>query len=367
LSAPGKQWRGVWACSTRRKETSSSSSVGGSCGGKHGETCKAIAPLQLETPSGQLLSQLLKDHPHLLPAAVDQQLDSLIAERDEPPSTTGADPILYRRIAELKAAERRDALEEIIYALVVQKFMDSGISLISSVSQADPVTGKVDTWPKQDHKLVRVHSHEALEMIKNHLALVLGNRLQGTNAIAQISKLRVGQVYAASIMYGYFLRRVDQRFQLEKNMNMLPFGLNKESDDAGQRLSSSESTRADEFEEGYSFPDVTSATMPGSGAPSIPEFNGAVKPCKLRAYVESFDEDTLQRYATMRSKEGVNLIERHSGALFAKPRLHIASASMAAASDDEMIRLSFSGLTSLVLEAVTLGSFLWDVENYVDY
>ncbi|KAH9316549.1 hypothetical protein KI387_025176, partial [Taxus chinensis] len=355
LSAQGKQWRGVWACSTRRKETSSSSSVGGSCGGKHGETWKALAPLQLETPSGQLLSQLLKDHPHLLPAAVDQQLESLIAERDEPPSTTGADPILYRRIAELKAAERRNSVEEIIYALVVQKFMDSGISLISSVSQADPVTGKVDTWPKQDQKLVRVHSPEAFEMIKNHLALVLGNRLPGTNAIAQISKLRVGQVYAASIMYGYFLRRVDQRFQLEKNMNMLPFGLNEESN-GGQRLQGRESTRADECEGGYSFPDVTSATMPGS-----------VKTCKLKAYVESFDQDTLQRYATMRSKEGVNLIERHSGALFAKPRIQIASASMAAASDDEMIRLSFSGLTSLVLEAVTVGSFLWDVENYVDY
>ncbi|KAH9296516.1 hypothetical protein KI387_040104, partial [Taxus chinensis] len=96
FSAPGKQWRGVWACSKKRKESSSSVEVGGN----NGETCKPIAPLQLESPTGQLLSQLLKDHPHLLPAAADQQLESLIADRDaaaqqEPPSTTGTELILY--------------------------------------------------------------------------------------------------------------------------------------------------------------------------------------------------------------------------------------------------------------------------------
>jgi hypothetical protein len=31
------------------------------------------------------------------------------------------------------------------------------------------------------------------------------------------------QVYAASIMFGYFLRRVDQRFQLEKSIGTLSF------------------------------------------------------------------------------------------------------------------------------------------------
>lgn len=32
----------------------------------------------------------------------------------------------------------------------------------------------------------------------------------------------MAQVYAASIMFGYFLRRVDRRFQLEKSLGTLP-------------------------------------------------------------------------------------------------------------------------------------------------
>lgn len=365
ILAPGSQWSCAYSKRSRKNFCARAA-------GNYDENSKPIAPLQLESPTGQFLSQLLKDHPHLLPAAVDQQLERLVADRDaaaeqELPSSTGTELVLYRRIAELKAAERRKALEEIIYALVVQKFMDASISLIPCISMPDPMTGQIDTWPKQDHMLEAVHSSEAFEMIKNHLALVLGNRLLDSNSIAQISKLRVGQVYAASVMYGYFLRRVDQRFQLEKSMKTLPSGLNDESD-AEQPLSNNSKTK-DEFQTRYSSPQVASAAMPG--APSEPEFNPTVygtrgvKPCKLRAYVMSFDPETLQKYATMRSKEGVSIIEKHSEALFGRPEVQIVGGSVAA-TNDEIIKISFSGLTSLVLEAVTFGSFLWDVESYVD-
>jgi hypothetical protein len=37
-----------------------------------------------------------------------------------------------------------------------------------------------------------------------------------------MSKLQMAQVYAASVMFGYFLRRVDKRFQLAKSLGMLP-------------------------------------------------------------------------------------------------------------------------------------------------
>jgi Protein of unknown function (DUF760) len=32
----------------------------------------------------------------------------------------------------------------------------------------------------------------------------------------------MGQVYAASVMFGYFVRRVDKRFQLARSLGMLP-------------------------------------------------------------------------------------------------------------------------------------------------
>lgn len=63
-----------------------------------------IAPLQLESPVGQLLSQILVSHPHLLPATVDQQLHQLQSDRDaeklkndpSPSSSSGTDLVLYR-------------------------------------------------------------------------------------------------------------------------------------------------------------------------------------------------------------------------------------------------------------------------------
>ncbi|XP_076889654.1 UV-B-induced protein At3g17800, chloroplastic-like isoform X2 [Bidens hawaiensis] len=309
-----------------------------------------IAPLQLESPIGQFLSQILASHPHLLPAAVEQQLEQLQTDREaqeqnEEPSAATTDIVLYKRIAEVKANERREALEEILYALVVQKFVDANVSLTPSVTPTPP------TGPTHDDKLELLHSPEALEMIQNHLALILGNRGGDMSSIAEISKLRVGQVYAASVMYGYFLKRVDQRFQLEKTTKILPEGIS----DVQQRVSEDDQVPP-------THPEVTSwAEAPSSGG-----FGQAFKPSRLRSYVMSFDAESLQRYATIRSKEAVRIIEKHTEALFGKPEIVITPEGTVDSSKDEVIKISFGGLRRLVLEAVTFGSFLWDVESYVD-
>lgn len=315
-----------------------------------------IAPLQLESPIGQFLTQILVSHPHLVPAAVEQQLEQLQTDRDaqkqnEDPSAPTTDLVLYKRIAEVKANERREALEEILYALVVQKFMDANISLIPSVTPQPSASFKpVDSWPSQDEKLQLLHSPEALEMIQNHLSLILGNRVADTTSIAEISKLRVGQVYAASVMYGYFLKRVDQRFQLEKTTKVLPEGApeNQTSDSGDARVPNAH-------------PEVSSwSEIPNSGS------FGQVKPSRLRNYVMSFDGESLQRYATIRSKEAVSIIEKHTEALFGRPEVVVAADGAVDSSKDEVIKISFGGLKRLVLEAVTFGSFLWEVESYVD-
>ncbi|XP_061957414.1 UV-B-induced protein At3g17800, chloroplastic-like [Populus nigra] len=312
----------------------------------------SIAPLQLESPVGQFLSQILISHPHLVPAAVEQQLEQLQTDRDaekqkEEPSATSTDLVLYRKIAEVKANERRKALEEILYALVVQKFMDANVSLISTMasSSTDP-SGGVDTQPSQDEKLERLHSPEAYDMIQNHLALILGNRMGDSTAVAQINKLRAGQVYAASVMYGYFLKRVDQRFQLEKTMKILPNAVDEGEADIRKVVSS----HPEAFSDGIS---------PGGSGHGL-------KASRLRNYVMSFDGETLQRYATIRSKEAVSLIEKHTEALFGRPEIVIALQGTIDSSKDELVKISFGGLKRLVLEAVTFGSFLWDVESYVD-
>ncbi|KAE9600211.1 hypothetical protein Lal_00045774 [Lupinus albus] len=319
-----------------------------------------FAPLQLESPIGQFLSEILTSHPHLLPAAVEQQLEQFQTDRDvdkrkEEPSASGTDLVLYRRIAEVKANERRKAIEEILYALVVQKFMDANISLVPALTP-DP-SGRVDSWPGQDGKLEELHSHEAYEMIQSHLSVIMGDRIGDPSSVAQISKLRVRQVYAASVMYGYFLKRVDQRFQLEKTMKILPNASEENSilkpgvDDA-------------RFNGGEARPHVMShpevSALPGGA------FGYETKVSKLRSYVISFDGETLQRYATIRSKESVNIVEKHTEALFGRPEIVITPEGAIDSLKNESIKISFGGLKRLVLEAVTFGSFLWDVESYVD-
>ncbi|KAK2664594.1 hypothetical protein Ddye_003168 [Dipteronia dyeriana] len=338
--------------------------------GSSPESTGSIAPLQLESPIGQFLSRILISHPHLVPAAVEQQLEQLQTDRDaektkeEEASAAGTDLVLYRRIAEVKANERRKALEEILYALVVQKFMDVSVSLIPTIAppSSDP-SGRVDAWPSQDEKLKQLHSPEAYEMIQNHLALILGNRLGDSASVAQISKLRVGQVYAASVMYGYFLKRVDQRFQLEKSMKMLPNALNAEESSVQQALGDTRPIGGEgSYEAVSSHPEVSS----WSGGISPGGFGHGIKTSRLRNYVMSFDGETLQRYATIRSKEAVSIIEKHTEALFGRPEIIITSQGTVDSSNDELMKISFGGLKRLVLEAVTFGSFLWDVESHVD-
>ncbi|XP_059444895.1 UV-B-induced protein At3g17800, chloroplastic isoform X2 [Corylus avellana] len=320
-----------------------------------------VAPLEFESPVGQLLAQILQTHPHLLPAAVDQQLESLQTHKDsQSEETASSQDLLYKRIAEVRDKERRKTLEEIIYCLIVQKFVDNNILMIPKISATSDPTGRVDFWPNQEQKLESVHSPEAIEMIQSHISLVLGERLVGPlDTIVQISKIKLGKLYAASIMYGYFLKRVDERFQLERTMKTLPVGLRPE------QVSFEDPTRPKQLWD----PDSLIRVFPNDGGESdggsfMDTDEG--KSYRLRSYVMYLDAETLQRYATIRSKEAISLIEKQTQALFGRPDIRIANDGSIDTSSDEILAITFSGLTMLVLEAVAFGSFLWDAESYVE-
>uniref|UniRef100_A0A7N0V525 UV-B-induced protein n=1 Tax=Kalanchoe fedtschenkoi TaxID=63787 RepID=A0A7N0V525_KALFE len=319
------------------------------------DSTQFVAPLQLESPVGQFLVQMLQSHPHLLPAAVDKQLEDFQTERDskkEETSVSSQNP-LYKRIAELKEKEKQKALEEIIYCLIVQRFIDSGITMIPKISETSDPTGRVDFWPNQEMKLEAVHSPEAFEMIESHLALVLGDRVVGPlGSTFQISKIKLGKLYAASIMYGYFLRRVDERFQLERTMKTLPKLPVEE-----QALPTSPFWDPEDL---IRIPADGNDDREGSG-----ESNDG-KSYRLRSYVMYLDAETLQRYATIRSKEAFSLIEKQTQALFGRPDIRVLEDGSIDTSNDEIVAVSLSGLTMLVLEAVAFGSFLWDAEGYVE-
>ncbi|CAL1399519.1 unnamed protein product [Linum trigynum] len=317
-----------------------------------------VPPLQFESPVGQFLGQILQSHPHLLPAAIDQQLENLQTDREaqDGDAPSAQDP-LYKRIAEVRENERRKALEEIIYSLIVQKFLDNGITMIPKITSTSDPAGRVDFWPNQEQKLESVHSAEAFEMILSHLSLVLGDRSVGPlDTIIQISKIKLGKLYAASIMYGYFLRRVDQRFQLERTMNTLPKGYDENRARYEELKSSTK---------GLWDPDSLITMMPDGGDNDDDDDDDG-RSYRLRSYVMYLDAETLQRYATMRSKEAVSLIEKQTQALFGRPDIRISEDGSLDASNDEVVSVTFSGLTMLVLEAVAFGSFLWDAESYVE-
>lgn len=318
-----------------------------------------VSPLEFESPVGQLLAQILQTHPHLLPAAIDQQLENLQTDRDaQKEEAASSQDFLYKRIAEVKEKERRKALEEIIYSMIVHKFLDNAISMIPKISPTSDPTGRVDFWPNQEQKLESVHSPEAYEMIQSHLSIVLGERLVGPlETTVQISKIKLGKLYAASLMYGYFLRRVDQRYQLERTMNTLPKGFDED------RSRFEDPSPANRLWD----PDSLIRILPDSGDP-VGDFTdtGEEKSYRLRSYVMYLDAETLQRYATIRSKEAISLIEKQTQALFGRPDIRIADDGSIETASDEVVSITFSGLTMLVLEAVGFGSFLWDAESYVE-
>ncbi|KAE9606995.1 hypothetical protein Lal_00026482 [Lupinus albus] len=325
-----------------------------------GDNLVPFAPLQLESPVGQLLEQISQTHPHLLAATIDQQLENLQTAKDaKKEESSSPQDSLYKRIAEIKEKENRTALEEIMYCSIVHKFLEKNISMIPKISTTSDPTGQVDFWPNQELKLEAVHSAEAFEMIQSHLSLVLGERFVGPlQTIVQISKIKLGKLYAASIMYGYFLKRVDDRFQLERKMGTLPKDLGKanvsydEPSPVNPLWDPDSLIRIDAYNEGFGDEDYMDI--------------GEGKSYRLRSYVMQLDAEMLQRLAIIRSKEAISLIEKQTQALFGRPYIRVSNDGSIETSNDESLSLAFSGLTMLILEAVAFGSFLWDAENYVE-
>ncbi|KAL1192535.1 UV-B-induced protein [Cardamine amara subsp. amara] len=327
------------------------------------ENFAPLAPVELESPVGQLLMQILTTHPHLLPVTVDEQLEKFAIENKNPkPESSSSQDILSKRISEVRDKDRRKTLGEIIYCLVVQRFVEKGISMIPRIKPTSDPTGRIDLWPNQEEKLEVIHSADAFEMIQSHLSSVLGDDRTAVgplSSIIQISKIKLGKLYAASAMYGYFLRRVDQRYQLERTMKTLP----KRPEKTRERF--------EEPSPPYPLwdPDSLIRIQPEEYDPdeyAIGRNEDESSSYGLRSYVTYLDSDTLQRYATLRSKEAMTLIEKQTQALFGRPDIRILEDGKLDTSNDEVLSLSVSGLAMLVLEAVAFGSFLWDSESYVE-
>jgi len=328
----------------------------------------SLAPLKPDSPAGEFINYILTAEPQLFNSAVDEQLTRIANEVEAEDSAkvegSGSNMVLFQRINEVKRMQRRRALEDLMYASILHKFVTLGVDLLPQLDGLTEVGGA-------NYKALTegVHSVEALELVKQHLNTILGAAPASySNVMIKISKLQAAQVYAASVMFGYFLRRVDRRFSLEKAVGTLP----KSQEETLKTLEAMFNT-AEAPSVNPDYPDMHSQ---GSSAAGV----------SLRQYVEQFDQSTLSETARIVSMEGVTLVERHTAALFGSieslskqmqeamgpepiesPQELIAKIKEVVDSDKvACLKLTYGTQRRIILEAVAFGSFLRDVETNVD-
>ncbi|EFJ21769.1 hypothetical protein SELMODRAFT_106276 [Selaginella moellendorffii] len=325
-----------------------------------------VGPWEPESPIGQFLVSLLQSHPHLFLEAAEQHIQQLAADKnaaaEKSTNSSGSELVLYKRIAEVKEQERQKAVVEVIYSLVVQKFLDSRLALVPKIPSL-PANQKVDTnWQSVQGDMESIHSAEVLEVVRDHLGMILGRpspHYQEPYTLVQASKMKIGHLYAATVVFGYFLRRLDQRYQLDLSMKKA-LSSDKHEDEEQGKLAAEANAAVQAMQAAKS--STTRGGLGGSGV--FPQLGW--KPSKLKSYVMSLDPESLQRFATLRCKESLDVVERQTQALFGKPEAEIAPDGSVVLLAGDSFTISLSGLRRLVTEAVVFGSFLWDAEAHVD-
>jgi len=396
---------------------------------------KFPAPVSPGSPQGSMLAHVLSSEPHLFTAAVEATLDMLSDQIDAEEgggaidtgvsNTTvkvddvkkkkgggggGADEqaaglVLFKRIRDMRAAERRNGVQDLMYASIIQKFLSVGVDMMPPLDDDRISLRGVDL-----NQLTNgVHSVEALEMVKEHLLALTGPQAltAASNALVRMSKLQAAQMYAASIMFGYFIRKADKRFSLDRAMGTLP--LNPlESAKALERLFNSASAMDSVDEADMSVPGMGMGGFGGGGGAGSWDVDGdgnasaaggaataaggagaAAQPLStLKQYIKSFDTRALTETARIVSMEGVVLAERQTGALFGsieelaqEMQAALQEGGTAITSAEELmsrvqevvgsgkvktLTVPYATQRRIVLEAVAFGSFLRDVESYVD-
>ncbi|XP_018827790.2 UV-B-induced protein At3g17800, chloroplastic-like [Juglans regia] len=334
-------------------------SVIASAGASHFEPSSSLnSPLEPRSQPGRFLSSVLQNHRQLFHIAVVDELKLLADVRDGAVSrmrlSVGSDEAcLHRRVALLKEQECQLAVEDVMYMLIFYKFSEIKVPLVPRLSRCI-YNGRLEIWPSRDWELESIHSLEVLEMVKEYVTNVSGLRADSSVtdhwATTKIPRLKLSQVYAASILYGYFLKSASLRHHLEQGLALV------NQDNLGRRTPLQFQQMCPYGLKNLLFGGVSNVQSMSYSQGST---NQEMKRQTLKCYVKEFDPDTLQRCAKLKSKEAVNLIESHCCALFWDEKVNLVE-------NDESILTSFSSLKRLALEAVAFGSFLRDTEEYID-
>nr|XP_043609910.1 UV-B-induced protein At3g17800, chloroplastic [Erigeron canadensis] len=312
--------------------------VASAAGNHGGEFSSLNTPIEPVTPAGRFLSGVLLNEKKCFHDAVAETLEKLVKDVDDAfmrraLTSDSPDALLHRRIAELKEHECKTAVQDVMYMLICYKFSDLNVHLIPRLSKCI-YNNRLEVLPSKDWELESIHNFEILEMIRNHLTSVIGWRsdfsVTDNWATTKINRRDLCQIYTSSILFGYFLKSAALRHKLEMSLV-----------DPVDDMIFKQFRRKNLVFGGTYNPISTS------------QFDGKKKREKLSSYLMGFAPESLVKCAQPNSKEALNLIAKHSFALFGDME------------SDEVISTSFATLKRFVLEAVAFGSFLWDTEEYV--
>lgn len=364
------------------------------------------APMSPDSGHGQMLAHVLDAEPQLFEAAVEATLDRMIDELDQQEQSAGSvdvsqdekdkgGMVLFRRIEQMRALERRSGVQDVMYANILQKFLSIGVDMLPPLDDEDVLLRGVDLT-----KLTSgVHSVEALEMVKEHLMGMLGPQASNaySNTLVRMSKLQCAQMYAASIMFGYFLRKADKRFKLDRAMGTLPMNPMDSAKALEELFNSASAMDSMDEADGAGVGGFANSEFPGaSGVFDVDDKGNATEDASkagsntltLKQYIQSFDQDALAETARIVSMEGVTLAERQTGALFGsiedlamEMQRALEEGGEPITSPDQLmsrvqdvvgggkvktLTLPVATQRRVVLEAVAFGTFLRDAETYVD-
>ncbi|KAK4750875.1 hypothetical protein SAY87_004357 [Trapa incisa] len=324
-------------------------------GPSHCEPSSLNTPLVPRTAVGKYLSKVFQNQPLLFLMAVADELKQLADDRDSAVArmalSDGSDEAcLHRRIMELKERDCRSAVEDVMYMLILFKFSEIKVHMVPKLSRCI-YNGRLEIWPSKDWELESIYSFDVLEMIKEHVFSVTGlssnSSVTDHWATTHVRKNHLGNVYAASVLYGYFLKSAYTRLNLKETLSL-------SSNDAGTLRKSLQPPKTRPRRSN----NLVFNRKGGKTTPSSPEQTSG----KLSCYLLGFDSETLYTCAKVKSRAAMELIEKQTLALFGDR----SSSGPNGKEKEEMIRTSFSSLKRLVLEAVAFGSFLWDIEEAVD-
>lgn len=297
--------------------------------GKIRPSLSAVAPMQPSSWEGRFLRSLLQSRRrrHLFQFAVSELLNEMVSTIDEEAAhkKQSSSSLLHRRISEVKEKERQTGVEDVIYMSIVHKFCEVEVPMVTTLSECTNDNG-LDIHPSMCRELEFIHSLEVQEMMKEHIdstqrKIGKSTAINGTTT-CKIDRPHLGRIYAASIQYGYFLKSASLRRQMDLRLLYTQ--------------------------------NVISDTQVTLSCKELERCN------RLSTYVRGFDAESLHRCAQLKSKEADNVIEKHTRALFADENF-----CQLKGTENKLI-VTFRSLERLVVEAISFGSFLWDVEIWVD-